>query len=163
MPTTTHTSFDSTKSINANFVKKNRPPWAGKGRKRGSKNVVNKTIRAFIHEFLTFNAPKVQEDYDKLRKKDFYKALQVYQNFMEYDVPKLARTEVLHSGDPLVSMTPISDPAEAAATYQSILGNTKFNLNVISFAPPAPVPESSVVAVQPAPPNKAGIFERLGE
>lgn len=144
MPTTTHTSFDSTKSINANFVKKNRPPNAGKGRKKGQLNVVSKTTREFIHEFLAFNMPKVQEDYDKLRKIDVGKALQVYANLLEYDIPKLARTEVIGSPNPLVSLTPISDPAEAAATYQSLLGNTKFDLSKITFAPP---PES-VVAEQ---------------
>jgi hypothetical protein len=151
MPTTTQASEAAAKSINANFAKKNRPPSAGKGRKKGQLNVVSKTTREFIHEFLAFNMSKVQEDYDKLRKIDVGKALQVYANLLEYDIPKLARTETIHSGDPLVSLTPISDPAEAAATYQSLLGNTKFDLTVIKFAPPH---QSPVVAEQgPRPDN----------
>jgi hypothetical protein len=71
------------------------------------------------------------------------------------------------SGDPLVSATPISDAAEAASTYAAILGNSQFDLTLISFAPPqqAPIQQESVVAVQPAPPqdNVVGIFERLGK
>ena len=171
MDRTTQASFDSKKSINAGYIKKNRPPAAGIGRKRGVKNVVTQNVREMFAEFVHNNDAKVQTLFDRVAKKDPAKALTIYTNLADFVLPRLQRTEIVPTGNPLVSPNPIADASEAAAVYASILGNTKFDLTVINFAPPqqAPViPESSVVAEQPAPPMKApdnvvSLFERLGE
>jgi len=66
-----------------------------------------------------------------------------------------------------VSLSPITDAAEAASTYAAILGNSQFDLTLISFAPPqqAPITQASVVAEQPAlpPDNVVTLWERIGK
>jgi hypothetical protein len=167
MATTTQASFDAKKSINAGYLKKKRPPSAGIGRKPGVKNIVTQNVREMFAQFVHNNAANVQVLFDRVAKRDPAKALTIYHNMADFVIPRLARTEVIPSGDPLVSLNPITDAAQAAATYASILGNTKFNLSVITFAPPHQTPES-VVAEQgqiPSrpPDNVVGIFERLGK
>jgi hypothetical protein len=171
MPRTTQASFDARKSINSGYLKKNRPkpPHAGKGRKPGVKNVVTQTVREMFAEFVHHNAANVQSLFDRVSKKDAYKALQIYNSMADFVLPRLARTEMNVTGDPLVSLN-VTDPAEAAATYASIVGNTKFDLSRITFAPPHQATEASIVAEQgqvpsgPRPPdNLVGIFQRLGK
>jgi hypothetical protein len=146
MPTPTTSEFDARKSINVGYLKKNRykPPHTGKGRSKGQKNVVTQSVREMFYEFVQNNAAKVQELFDRVAKRDPFEALQVYSNMVDFVLPRLARTETTVTGDPLVSATPISDPS-AASIYAAILGHTKFDLNVITFAPPQP---GNVVAVQ---------------
>jgi hypothetical protein len=172
MDTTTQERFDSKKSINANYVRKyiRKPPSAGIGKAKGTRNTVNQSVREIFQEFVYRNASTAQELYEKVSKKDPAKALQILTNLADFVLPRLARTEVVPSGDPLVSLNPITDAAQAAATYASILGNTKINLNVITFAPPHQTPESTVVAEQgqippdPRPPdNVVSLYERLGK
>ena len=146
MPTPTHASDAARKSINFNSVKKNRrPPNAGIGRKVGTKNLVTQSVREMFADFVAYNAANVQALFDRVSKKDPAKALTIFTNLADFVLPRLARTEVVNTGDPLVSLN-ITNDAEAAATYQSILGNTKFDLSKITFAPP-----HSVVAEQGQP------------
>jgi hypothetical protein len=150
---TTSERFDPKKSINANFVKEKRGQHQaylaqrGRGRPKGSKNLVDQSLREIVHDFVLRNISSAQDLYDRVAKKDPAKALQVLSNLIDFNIPRMARTEMNVSSDPLISPHPITSASEAAATYASILGNTKINLNVITFAPPQ-VPESSVVAEQ---------------
>src|ERR1700728_2713353 len=122
MPRTTQASFDARKSINAGYLKKNgRPPAAGIGRKPGVKNLVTQDVRGMFAAFVHSNAAKVQVLFDKVAKKDAAKALTIYYNMADFVLPRLARTEVVPNGNPLVSMNPITDAAQASATYASIL------------------------------------------
>jgi hypothetical protein len=169
---TTSERFDPKKSINSNFVKNKQEQSKAylahqTGRKRGTKNVVNQSMREIVHDFVLKNVSSAQVLYDRVAKKEPAKALQILTNLCDFVLPRLARTEMTVAGDPLVSPNPIADAGEAAAVYASILGNTKFNLSVITFAPPA---QESVVAQQgqvpsgPRPPdNVVGIFEKLGK
>jgi hypothetical protein len=112
------------------------------GRPKGSANKVTLEARQLFNEFVQHNAAKVQSWIDRVAKKDPAKALTIFYNMADFVLPRKARTEVVHSGEPLVTLN-VTDSAEAAATYQSILGNTKFDLSRITFAPP-----HSVVAEQ---------------
>ena|ERR1700722_497298 len=170
---TTSERPDPKKSINANFVKDKRgqhqayQAQVGKGRKRGAKNIVTQSTREILHDFVLKNISSAQDLYDRVAKKEPAKALQILTNLCDFVLPRLARTEMNVVGDPLISPNPIADAGEAAAVYASILGNTKFNLSVITFAPPHQATEASVVAEQgqvPRPPdNVVGIFERVGK
>jgi hypothetical protein len=107
MARTTQASFDAKKSINAGYLKKKRPPNAGIGRKPGQKNVVTQSVREMFAEFVHHNAANVQSLFDRVAKKDPAKALTIYHNMADFVLPRLARTEVVASGDPLVSLNPI--------------------------------------------------------
>jgi hypothetical protein len=168
MPPTACERFDAKKSINANFIKKVRytPPNAGKGRSRGQKNIVTQSVREIFHEFVYRNAGNAQSLFDRVSKRDPAKALQILTNLADFVLPRLQRTEMTVAGSPLISPNPIANADEAAATYAAILGNTQFDLTVVRSAPPtqAPIPQDSVVAIQPAPPdNVVGLFNRLGK
>jgi hypothetical protein len=125
-------------------VKIRLTPKSKGGRPKGSANKITKSVRQMFDEFVHHNAANAQSWIDRVAKRDPAKALTILNTMADFVLPRKARTEVVHSGDPLISLTPISDPAEAAATYQSLLGNTKFDLSKITFAPP----ESSVVSEQ---------------
>jgi hypothetical protein len=150
MDTTTQGRFDSKKSINANYVRKyiRKPPSAGIGKAKGTRNTVNQSVREIFQEFVYRNASTAQELYEKVSKKDPAKALQILTNLADFVLPRLQRTEMTVGGSPLISPNPITDAAQAAATYASILGDTKINLNVITFAPPHQASDASVVAEQ---------------
>jgi hypothetical protein len=165
----TEARFDAGKSINANFVKKGRykPPAAGIGRKRGVKNIVTQNVREIFQQFVLNNAAAAQDLYNRVAKRDPAKALTILTNLADFCIPRLARTEMTVTGAPLVSLSPITDAAEAASTYAAILGNSQFDLTLISFAPPqqAPITQASVVAEQPAlpPDNVVTLWERIGK
>lgn len=165
MDTTTLERFDSKKSINANYVRKyiRKPPSAGIGKVKGTRNTINQSVREIFQEFVYRNASTAQELYEKVSKKDPAKALQILTNLADFVLPRLQRTEMTVAGSPLISTNPIANADEAAATYAAILGNTQFDLSLVRFAPPV-IAQESVITVQPAPPdNVVDILERLGK
>lgn len=104
-----------------------------------------------INDFVLHNLAGAQDLFDRAKKKDPLKALQILNNFAEYSVPRLARTEMSVSGDPIITTT-VTNDAEADAVYQAMFSNPTFNFNVINFA--AAPPHQAVVAEQgPRPDN----------
>jgi hypothetical protein len=177
MTTTAQPSDAARKSINYNFTKSSqprKPPHAGKGRYKGKTNLVNLSIREIFAEFVYKNASTAQELYEKVAKKDPAKALQILTNLADFILPRLQRTEMKMEGSSLVSQEPIADAAQAANIYVAILGNSNLDLTKVTFDPP--IPQESVVAVQPAadeiesgpepepyPTNVTSLYQRLGK
>lgn len=79
-----------------------RTSTSGQGRKKGVPNRATKEARAAIAKFVDSNAGRMQAWLDKVAKKDPEKAFQLLNSVIEYHVPKLARTEVAHSGKLIV-------------------------------------------------------------
>lgn len=151
MPLQTQERFDPKRSINYNLGKaRATPPAAGKGRRPGTKNVVTASLREMIHKFVVRNIDDAQTLYNKVAQKDPGKALQILTNLCDFALPRLQRTEMAVTGSPLVSATPITDAAEAAATYAAVLGNTSIDLTLVRFSGPRELPAlpDNVVAVQ---------------
>ena len=69
----------------------------GGGSRKGKPNKVTAEVRAVIAEIAKANAPKVQGWLDSVAKDDAAKALHLYLQLLEYDIPKLARQE--HTGE----------------------------------------------------------------
>ncbi|HEY2781986.1 MAG TPA: hypothetical protein VGI90_14480 [Steroidobacteraceae bacterium] len=140
-------------NINANFIKQ-KPRYdisQHKGRAKGTKNLVNKTVREMFQEFVFKNASTAQDLYDKVARKNPEAALKILTNMADFVLPRLARTEMAVSGQALVSANPIASASEAAQVYAAILGSSKIDLTQIVFATP---PQLPIVAEQgPRPDN----------
>lgn len=81
------------------MANKNMPP--GPGRPKGSVNRATVNAREAIASFVDGNAHRVNAWLDEIYKQDGPKdALYAFQSFLEYHIPKLARTEnkTDHSG-----------------------------------------------------------------
>lgn len=81
-------------------VEKN-PPAAGKGRPKGSPNKTTQTVRDAIALLAEKNVSKMQSWLDDIAADNPTKAFELTLALMEYNIPKLARTEstVEHSGE----------------------------------------------------------------
>ena len=91
---------------------KGQPKPANSGRKAGTPNKVTAETRALIHELVLHGAKKGIKLFDRTAKLSPTRALRVLAALAEYDVPKLARTEVSGpDGGPLVvTRTRYADP-----------------------------------------------------
>ena len=79
-----------------------RPPNAGKGRVKGVPNKATAAAREAIAKFVDDNAGRMQAWLDKVAEKNPEKAFLMLNAVIEYHVPKLARTEIAHSGKVIV-------------------------------------------------------------
>ena len=79
-----------------------RTRTSGQGRKKGVPNKATKEAREAIAKFVDANAGRMQVWLDAVAKDDPEKAFQLLNSVIEYHVPKLARTEVEHSGKVIV-------------------------------------------------------------
>lgn len=82
-------------------VVENIPPAAGKGRPKGSPNKTTQIVRDAIALLAEQNVPKMQTWLDDIAKDNPLKAYELTLALLEYNIPKLARTEssVEHSGE----------------------------------------------------------------
>ena len=78
------------------------------GRPKGAVNKTTADVRAAIASLAKDNASKAQGWLDEVAEKDPAKALDLYLRLLEYDIPKLARSEHTgKDGEPLlISVTP---------------------------------------------------------
>jgi hypothetical protein len=73
------------------------------GRKKGSHNKATAEMKGFMVAFVQRNESEAQALWDRVKKKDPYRALMLLKEFAEFVHPKVARTEVTGAGgDPLV-------------------------------------------------------------
>ena len=79
-----------------------RTSTSGQGRKKGVPNKATAAAREAIARFVDDNAGRMQAWLDAVAKDDPEKAFQLLNSVIEYHVPKLARTEVAHSGKVIV-------------------------------------------------------------
>jgi hypothetical protein len=86
-----------------------RPPNAGKGRQRGSKNKATANAREAIARFVDGNVPRLQAWLDAIEQKEGPRAAWTcLMDLIEYHVPKLARTELTgQDGGPIEYRPPI--------------------------------------------------------
>lgn len=68
-----------------------KPPNAGKGRKKGVPNKITGQVRQIIADLADHNAAEAQAKLDAIEEPGEW--LRVYQGFLEYAMPKLARVE----------------------------------------------------------------------
>ena len=65
----------------------------GAGRKPGATEEEIKEARLAIAKFCDLNSKKIQGWFDEVAKEDSGKALEILYKYLEFHVPKLARTE----------------------------------------------------------------------
>ena len=131
------------------FAGNGKKPVKRGGRPKGAKNIVQRTTREMLVQFVEKNMAGAQTLYDQVAKTKPEKALAILGQFSEFVLPKLNRTEMNVAGAPVLNPAPVNDAADAANIYLAILGNTNIDLTVIKFEPPAhaPIRDDSVVAI----------------
>lgn len=67
---------------------------AGAGRPKGAKNKVSEEIREDFAFFLSYASPKIVELWDKVAQDDPKDALKAINDFADFVLPKLTRTDI---------------------------------------------------------------------
>jgi hypothetical protein len=100
-----------------------RPPNAGRGRKKGSVNVVTRTTREMFSAFVDHNAEKAQALFDRVARKNPARALQLLGSFAEFTLPRLQRTDMNVSTKPTATLPSFvdMDPIAASRAYQEFI------------------------------------------
>ena len=69
------------------------------GRPKGSKNRVDEAIRAQFEFFVRNASEDIQNLFEQLKAENPKQALDAIKDYAEFVLPKLARTELNHSGE----------------------------------------------------------------
>ena len=77
-----------------------RPPNAGQGRRRGSKNRFTADVRQAVAAFAQNNVHRLEEWITAVAKRDPARAAEIFLRALEFYVPKLQRSEVVRAPDP---------------------------------------------------------------
>jgi hypothetical protein len=132
--------------VQATPAKVRVPPSAGRGRPPGSQNKATQVAKQAIADFLENNAPKVQKLFDQVAKKNPARALELYDKFAEYVLPKLTRTTLVGDPDaplqvPMISISfPQGGPGQAKRAQQPALEHAAEDAQLLS----APVASTSL-------------------
>jgi hypothetical protein len=136
-----------------------RPPNAGKGRRKGVPNRTTLSTREALTLFVERNANEAQVLFDRVKKRQPAVALALFGRLAEFVLPKLQRTELkadlTHSHEFTGEVQTISDPIEAALTYQELITGGR-DLRSVEFVvseqkPAAQLPPIPEPVVEPRP------------
>lgn len=99
-----------------------RPPAAGIGKKKGTKNRVTREGRAAFRMLLETNQQKIRRALDRVYRKNPAEYVRLHLAMAEFCIPKLQRTEhVLPPTDPLQASTLHTDPQEVLRSYMEMI------------------------------------------
>jgi hypothetical protein len=115
------------------------------GRVAGTPNKTTGLAKKAIVAFLEHNAPKVQSLFNRVAKENPARALELYDKFAEYVLPKLTRTTLVGDPDaplqvPMISISfPQGGPGQAKRAQQPPLEHAAEDAQLLS----APVASTS--------------------
>lgn len=75
------------------------------GRPKGSKNRADEAIRAQFEFFVRNASEDIQDLFQQLKAENPKQALDAIKDYAEFVLPKLARTELNHSGEVSIAQT----------------------------------------------------------
>ena len=84
-----------------NNLVENNPPAAGRGRPKGAPNKTTQIVRDAIAMLAENNVPKLEQWLTQIAADNPTKAFELTLQLLEYNIPKLSRTEasIEHSGE----------------------------------------------------------------